>query len=114
VIERSAVLPTDVVAVAELLVPSGSFVVAGADTVAVLLIVPVADAPTVPVAVNVAFAPLFRFTVVLMFPLPEAAPHVPAPVIAHVHVTPVTVAGKESWTVAPDTEFGPPFVTTIV
>jgi hypothetical protein len=52
--------------------------------------------------------------VVLMLPLPVAAPQAePAPA-AHVHVAPVIVAGKLSTTVAPVAVDGPAFKTLIV
>ena len=41
-----------------------------------------------------------------MSPLPDAG-HAPPPVPAHVHVTPVSVAGNMSVTVAPLASLGP-------
>ena len=41
-----------------------------------------------------------------MSPLPDAG-HAPPPVPVHVHVTPVSVAGKVSVTVAPLASLGP-------
>ena len=119
VIDRSAVLPTAVVALALLLVVSGSNA-AGAETVAVFVMVPVAEPLTVLVTLKVAAAPEFRLTVVLMFPVPELAPQafgggVPTLVVmVHVQETDPKVAGKVSVTEAPATRSGPPFVTTIV
>jgi hypothetical protein len=113
---RSAVAPTVLVAVELLFELVGSLALAGADTVAVLLMLPVALPLTVPVAVNVAVAPLFRLTVALMLPEPLAGQLLPAATgeTAHVHVTPVTMDGKVSATVAPVTALGPLFVTRIV
>ena len=48
-----------------------------------------------------------------MLPLP-AAVHVPPPAATHVQVTPVSVAGKVSATVAPVTADGPTFRAVIV
>ena len=85
----------------------------GAPIVAVLVSVPVADAANVPVSVNVAVPPDSRFTDALMLPVPAAGQLLPA-LAAHVHVTPVSVAGTVSITVAPTTAFGPLLVATIV
>src|SRR5688572_17968124 len=73
VTDRSAESLTAVEALAESLAEAGSTVVAGAVTVAVLLMVPVAPALTVVVTAKIALAPLFRLTVVLILPLPLAA-----------------------------------------
>ena len=48
-----------------------------------------------------------------MLPLP-AAVHVPPPAATQVQVTPVSVAGKVSATVAPVTADGPTFEATMV
>ena len=53
---------------------------AGEAIVAVLESVPVAPGLTVPVTKNLAVAPLFRLTVVLIVPLPEPAAQLPVPV----------------------------------
>ena len=76
-----------VVAVAELF---PGVVSADDAIVAVLEIVPVAPAFTVPVTKNLAVAPLFRSTVELMVPLPEPAAQLPVPVgIEQVQLTPL-------------------------
>src|SRR2546430_17622020 len=94
-----------------LLFPAGSFVPAGAVTVAVLLIVPVPA--TVAVTVNVAVPPLVRSTSAVTFPLPLAGQAEPAEA-AQVHVGLVNCAGKMSLTVAPMTALGPALLATIV
>ena len=99
VIDRFAVGTNVSVSVAELLPGVGSVTPAGGATVAVLTRLPVADADTVPVTVNVTDAPTGRFTDALMLPLPLAG-HVPPPLPAHVHVTPLNAAGMVSATVA--------------
>src|SRR3569623_292993 len=63
VIDRSALPPSVSVSVAELLASVVSVTPPGADTVAVLLSVPVAEAEIVPLAVYVALPPLGRFAV---------------------------------------------------
>ena len=65
-----------------------------------------AEGLTVPVAVKTTVAPTGTVTDVLMSPLPGAG-HAPPPVPAHVHVTPVSVVGKTSVTVAPIASLGP-------
>src|SRR5436305_304 len=110
---RSAVEPTAVVSVAELLPGVGSVVPDGAIADAVLLNVPVAPAETVPVAVNVAVPPDTRLTLADMLPDPDAGHDDPGDAV-HVHVVDVSADGKASVTVAPMTSAGPLFVTTIV
>src|SRR5580765_3884877 len=73
---------------------------AGGSTWAEFTSSPVAAGSTVPVAVKTTVAPTGTVTGVLMAPLP-AAPQEPPPVPAHVHATPVSVAGNVSMTVAP-------------
>ena len=68
---------------------------------------------SVPVAVKTTLAPTGTVTAVLMLPLPEAG-HAPPPVAAHVHVTPVSVAGKASVTVAPLASLGPSGLVTVI
>ena len=68
---------------------------------------------TVPVAVKTTLAPTGTVTAVLMLPLPDAG-HAPPPVAAHVHVTPVRVAGKASVTVAPLASLGPSGLVTVI
>jgi hypothetical protein len=121
VTETSALtLPIVVVAVALLFPPTGSFVLGGAVTVAVFVTVPVFDARRTAVTVNVAAAPEFSVTVVLMFPEPLALPHAfagGAPTVLAVQVHEIVEnveAGKVSRTAAPVTRSGPPLVTTIV
>src|SRR3954453_16925065 len=101
VIDRSPVGVSVSVSVAELLAGVGSVTDAGADTVAVFARVPVADTETVPVTVKVVLPPGVSVTVALMLPLPDADGHVEPAVAEHVHVTPVTGAGRVSATVAP-------------
>jgi len=111
VIARSAVgVMTVLLSVAELF-PAGSFVPAGAVTVAVLVIVPLPV--TVAVTVNVAVPPLVTSTSAFRFPLPLAGQLDPADA-AQVHVTPESCAGKMSVTVAPTTALGPALLATIV
>ena len=93
--------------------PAGSFTPTGAVTVAVLASDPVALAAIVPLAVKVALPPPSRSTVVLISPAPLAAHAEPA-LAAQVQVTPVSVAGNASATVAPVTALGPAFDTVIV
>src|SRR5215468_3072700 len=76
------------VSVALLLLVFGSFVPPGAATVAVFTTEPTAHVPSVPFTVKVAVPPFARLTVVLMLPLPLAAPHKPLDAV-HVQVTPV-------------------------
>src|SRR2546425_100546 len=94
-----------------LLFSAGTFTPAGAVTVATLVIVPVPV--TVAAAVNVAVPPARRSTAALRLPLPLAGQLEPAEA-AHVHVTPLSWAGKLSVTVAPVTALGPALVATIV
>ena len=68
---------------------------------------------TVPVAVKTTLAPTGTVTDVLMLPLP-AATQVPPPVPAQVHVTPVSVAGNVSVTVAPIASLGPSGLVTVM
>src|SRR5437016_3506073 len=108
---RSAVgVMTVLLSVAELF-PAGSFVPAGAVTVAVLLIVPAPLA--VAAIVNVAVPPLSRFTAAERLPEPLAGQLEPADA-AQVHVTALSCAGKTSLTVAPTTALGPALLATIV
>src|SRR6478735_1766671 len=114
VIDRSPVGVSVSVSVAELLAGVGSVTEAGAATVAVFAKDPVAVAAIVPVTTNVVVPPGARVTVALRLPLPDAAGHVDPAEAAQVHVTPVTIAGTVSATVAPVAVDGPPFVATIV
>ena len=105
VIDRSAFGFTLVTSVAELLPGFGSLVPAGAVTVAVLTIEPVAEPTTVPVTENVTVPPTAMSIGWLSDPLPLAG-HDPL-TAAHVHVTPVRAPGTASATVAPTTLLGP-------
>jgi hypothetical protein len=87
--------------------------VPGGVTVAVLLIVPVADAITVAEIENVADPAGSSVTDAATLPLPEAGHDDPA-VAEHVHVAPLSVGGMVSVTVAPVTVDGPGFVATTV
>jgi len=113
VIDRSAVGVRVSESAAELLAGADSAMPPAAATVAVLTNVPVADADTVAVTVNVTDVPTGRPTVALMLPLPLAG-HVPPPVPVHVHVAPVRAAGNVSVTVEPGAADGPALDATIV
>ena len=112
-IDRSAEGFKESVSVAVLFAGVGSVTPAGAAIVAVLTRLPVAEATTVPVTVNVAVAPTGRSTEALMLPLPLAG-QAPPPAAEHVHVTPDSAAGIVSVTVAAVTADGPVLVATIV
>src|SRR5262245_10961429 len=92
----------------------GSVVPTGGVAVAVLARVPMASCATVPVAMKVADAPAGRSTVVAMAPEPLVSPQTPPSEALHVHVTPVSTAGKVSLTEAPVTVPGPALTTVIV
>jgi hypothetical protein len=96
-----------------LLFPAGSLVPTGAATVAVFAIVPVALAEMVPVAVKVTVPPLSTFTLAARSPLPLAAGQAEPALAEQVQVTPVSVAGKMSVTVAPVTALGPALPTVM-
>ena len=119
VIDRSAWVPTLVVAVALLLLGVGSDVPVGVLTEAVFEIVPVALTETVAVTVNVAVAPLFRLIERLMLPLlpetgvPQLLPVATGETEQLQEVLP-SDAGKASTTLAPTTFAGPLFVTTML
>jgi hypothetical protein len=110
--DTSAVGVNVSVSVAELLAAVGSVTPAGGAMLALLTSVPVADGTTTPVTVNVTEPPTGSVTDALMLPLPLVG-HVPPAVPAHVHETPLSVAGIVSATVAPVTADGPAFVATI-
>src|SRR5262245_14649616 len=97
-----------------LLAELGSEAPAPGATVAVLTRTPTASGATAADAVKVAVAPRGRLMVSLMEPLPAGALQLPPSDAAHVHVTPVSAAGKTSVTVAPIASLGPLLVTTIV
>ncbi len=113
VIPRSACGVSVSVSVSLLFPGVGSVTPPGAVIVAVLTSDPVADADTVPVAVKVAVPPTGRLTSALMSPLPLAGQLAPPPDV-HVHVTPLTFAGKRSLTVALVTALGPALVAMMV
>ena len=113
VIARSASGVRVSVSLLELFIGSGSTTPGGTVTVAVLVKEPVAEQSTVAVRVKVAFPPAWRLTVVLMFPLPLAAPQLDPGVAVQVHEAPVKALGNMSVTVATG-QLGPLFVTTMV
>ena len=104
---------TVVTSVAELLAGVGSETVPGNVMLAVLLIVPVAEAMTVAEIVNVAEPPGASVTEADTLPLPDAGHDDPA-LAEQVHVAPVSVAGIVSLTVAPVTVEGPGLDATTV
>ena len=69
---------------------------------------------TVPVAVKTTLAPTGTVTDVLMLPLPDAGHAAAARAPAQVHVTPVSVAGNVSVTVAPIASLGPSGLVTVM
>ena len=113
VITRSAVGLSTSMSVAVLLPETGSVMPAPTDAVAVLVNEPVAPAATEALTVNVAVPPTGRSTLALMLPLPDAG-HVAPPAVEHVHVAPVSVAGKVSVTFEAGAAEGPAFETTTV
>jgi hypothetical protein len=113
VIRKSVCGVTVVTSVAQLFPGVGSVTVLGGVMVAVLLIVPVADAITVAEIENVVEPPGSSVTDAAMLPLPEAG-HDDPTVAEHVHVAPLSDAGIVSVTVAPVTVDGPGFVATTV
>ena len=112
-ITRSAVGFSVSVSVAVLLPDAGSVTPAPTDAVAVLVSEPVAPAATVALTVKVAVLPTGRSTLALMLPLPDAG-HAAPPVVEHVHVASVSVAGKLSLTFEAGAADGPAFETTMV
>ena len=85
----------------------------GGNTWATLTSSPVAAGSTVPVAVKTTLAPTGTVTGALMWPVP-AAMQVPPPAPMHVQVTPVSVAGNVSVTVAPIASLGPSGLVTVM
>jgi hypothetical protein len=75
--------------------------------------VPVAEAEIVALTVYVTEAPAGRLTASEMSPLPEAMQLLP-PAATQVQVTPVSVAGNVSATVAPVTADGPALLAVMV
>src|SRR5579862_2778950 len=118
VIARSAVGLGVSVSVAELLAGFGSVTPAGTATVAVLTRLPVAVEGAVPITVKITElpAPAATFRVAArLLPDPVApAVTVAVPVVLEVQVTPVSVAGTLSATVAAVTLLRPLLVTVIV
>src|SRR5580765_2506386 len=86
---------------------------AGGSTCAEFTSSPVAAGSTVPVAVKTTLAPTGTVTGVLMAPLPDVG-HAPPPVPVHAHVTPVSVDGNVSVTVAPLASLGPSGLVTMM
>ena len=86
---------------------------AGGSTCAELTRTPVAAGSTVPVALKTTVAPTGTVTGVLMLPLPDVG-HAPPAMPVHVHVTPVSVVGKASVTVAPFASLGPAVLVTVI
>src|SRR5438132_431421 len=111
---KSALGPRVSVSVALLLPGVGSVTPAGAATEAVLVSDPVAAGSMFPVRVYVAVPPTGRWSVVLMLPVPLAAPQLEPADATHAQVAPVRAAGTVSVTPAPMTELGPLLVTMIV
>src|ERR687887_1019937 len=109
---RSAAGVITVLLSVALLLPAGSFVPAGAVTVAVFVI-GLAPPMTVAVAVKVAVPPDSRLTEADRLPEPLAGQLEPADA-TQVQVTPETSGGKLSVTVAPTTPLGPALLATIV
>lgn len=93
---------------------SGSVTPLGLETMAVLVMVPVALDGKDAVSVNVAVPPFTRLTVVLMLPVPLALPQLDPLDAAHVHETLLRIPGTVSVTVAPVTGLGPSLVTVMV
>ena len=87
---------------------------AGGSTWAALTSSPVAAGSTVPVAVKTTVAPTGTVTGVLMSPLPDGGAGAAARCPAQVHVTPVSVAGNVSVTVAPLASLGPSGLVTVM
>ena len=107
---------TEIVSVALLLPNEASITPAGATTAALLVMLPVAVALTMPVTVNVTDEPDASVPVVLaMLPVPEF-PEVPQPLPpegAHDQFQPESNAGRVSFTVAV-VALGPWLVTVTV
>lgn len=114
VTDKSATGASGLVTVPELLAGFESVVPAGGVTVAVLTSEPVALLETVAVSVNVAEPLANNVTVVLMLPVPLAAPQLEPAEAVQVHVALLNVFGKSSVTVALVATLGPAFVTTMV
>ena len=102
----------------ELLVLTGSVVPAGGDAVAVLVIVPAADATTVPDMVKVTLAPAGSVGILPLTVLPateiEAGQTAPPAALLHTAAAPLRVAGNVSVNVAPLAALGPAFEITTV
>lgn len=114
VIARSDVALIVSVSVSLLLAVFGSGIFAGGVTVTVLLKLPVASLRTVPFSLKVAVALGNKFTVVLMLPVPLAAPQLPPALAVQVQEILVSLVGIVSVTVAPVTVLGPLLRTVIV
>jgi hypothetical protein len=112
---RPSVTPLETLTVyVEVLFPGvGSTAPDGELTVAVLLTVPTAEGLIVAVRTKVALPFTSKLTVVLMFPVPLAAPQTEPAVAVQVHDPFKSVAGSVSTTRAPTTALGPLLVATI-
>lgn len=91
----------------------GSTAPSGIPTVAVLLIVPVADAFGVAVRLKVAVPPFFKSTLALMPPVPETVWQAEPSDAVQVHEAFVKTAERVSTTGIPKTSFGPLLRTVI-
>src|SRR5690242_471159 len=112
--ERSGVGVVSV-SVALLLAVLVSVTPAGTNTVAVLLIEPLAFESIEPMKVKVTLAATGRSTVAARAPLPLDGPTTLAPpLVADDHNAPMIPTGSRSVTVAPFTALGPLLLTTIV
>ncbi len=113
VMVRSVCGVTVVRSVALLLAGVGSVTPPGSVTVAVLAMMPVAEATTVAEIENVDDPPGARVTEAETLPLPNAG-HDDPTLAEHVHVTPERLGGTASVTVAPVTVDGPGLEATTV
>src|SRR5438093_324940 len=114
VMAKSALTTMVSLSVAELLLGLGSAIPAGPVTRAVLRREPVAEGETVALRVKVAVPPLSRLTVVLIEPVPLAAPQLDPADGTQFQVAPVIAAGTLSATPARGSSDLPLFLTTIV
>src|SRR5262249_11767025 len=110
---RSACAASVSLSVALLLPGTGSVLPPGTAALAGLLSVAVALEGVLAFTVDVAGPPTSRLVGSVMLPEP-LAPHDEPADAAHVHVTPVRLAGNVSVTVAPVMALGPLLVTVMV
>lgn len=113
VIERSAIGVSVFVSLAVSLFGFGSTAPPGIPTVAVFVIVPVAEGLGVTVKLNVAVPPFNRLTLVLILPVPFASWHEEPVEATQVQEAARKTGGRVSTTGMPKTSFGPLFRTTI-